>query len=66
MRLLTNIDSRTPRTVWRELARVGLEVEEAAVFTPVVAAGRILDERPAERCHLLLSAELAAWHEHTL
>ena len=60
VRLLTNIDSRTPETVCRELAGAGLEVEVAEIFTPVVAALRFLEQRPGERCHLLLSAELAA------
>ncbi|MGD0372645.1 MAG: HAD hydrolase-like protein [Candidatus Dormibacteria bacterium] len=60
MRLLTNIDSRTPETVCRELSAAGLEVEIAEIFTPVVAALRFLEQRPGERCHLLLSAELAA------
>ena len=60
VRLLTNIDSRTPETVCRELAASGLEVEVAEIFTPVVAALRFLEQRPGERCHLLISAELAA------
>ena len=60
LRLLTNIDSRTPETVCRELAAAGIEVPAGAVFTPVVAVLRFLQQRPAERCHLLLSAELAA------
>jgi HAD superfamily hydrolase (TIGR01458 family) len=60
LRLLTNIDSRTPETVCQELAHAGLEVRIEEVFTPVVAALRFLEQRPEERCHLLLSAELAA------
>ncbi|MGP8160544.1 MAG: HAD-IIA family hydrolase [Candidatus Dormibacteria bacterium] len=60
VRLLTNIDSRTPETVSRELSAAGIEVETQAVFTPVVAALRFLEQRPGERCHLLVSAELAA------
>jgi HAD superfamily hydrolase (TIGR01458 family) len=60
IRLLTNIDSRTPETVCRELDTAGIEVPVEAVFTPVVAALRFLGQHPAERCHLLLSAELAA------
>ena len=60
IRLLTNIDSRTPETVCRELGAAGIEVPVEAVFTPVVAALRFLEQHPAERCHLLLSAELAA------
>jgi inorganic pyrophosphatase len=60
VRLLTNIDSRLPATVCRELAAGGIEIEPEAVFTPVVAALRFLEQRPSERCHLLLSAELAA------
>ena len=59
VRLLTNIDSRTPETVCRELSAAGLEVEVVEIFTPVVAALRFLERRPEERCHLLLSAELA-------
>ena len=60
VRLLTNIDSRTPETVCRELEAAGIEVPVEDVFTPVVAALRFLGQHPAERCHLLLSAELAA------
>jgi len=60
VRLLTNIDSRTPETVCRELCAAGLEVGIGEIFTPVVAALRFLEQRPGERCHLLLSAELAA------
>jgi HAD superfamily hydrolase (TIGR01458 family) len=60
IRLLTNIDSRTPETVCRELGAAGIEVPVEAVFTPVIAALRFLEQHPAERCHLLLSAELAA------
>ena len=60
IRLLTNIDSRTPETVCRELAVAGIEVPVEAVFTPVVAALRFLEQHPSERCHLLLTAELAA------
>jgi len=59
LRLLTNIDSRAPETVCRELAGVGIDVDVAAVFTPVVAALRFLEQRPGARCHLLLSSELA-------
>ena len=59
IRLLTNIDSRTPETVCRELAAAGIEVPVNAVFTPVVAALRFLEQHPSQRCHLLLSAELA-------
>jgi len=60
VRLLTNIDSRTPETVCQELSAACLEVDIAEIFTPVVAALRFLEQRPGERCHLLLSAELAA------
>lgn len=60
VRLLTNIDSRTPETICRELGAIGVEVEERTVFSPVVAALRFLEEQPDKRCHLLLSAELAA------
>jgi HAD superfamily hydrolase (TIGR01458 family) len=60
IRLLSNIDSRTPETVCRELAAAGIEVAVEAVFTPVVAALRFLEQHPSARCHLLLSAELAA------
>lgn len=60
VRVLTNINSHAPESVCRDLAAAGLEVGAAAVFTPVVAALRFLEQRPAERCHLLLTAELAA------
>ena len=60
VRLLTNIDSRTPATVCRELAAAGIEVDASSVFTPVVAALRFLEQQPSSRCHLLLSDELRA------
>ena len=60
VRVLTNIDSHAPESVRRDLSAAGLDVDAAAVFTPVVAALRFLEQRPAERCHLLLTAELAA------
>jgi HAD superfamily hydrolase (TIGR01458 family) len=60
VRLLTNIDSRTPGTVCRELADAGIEVDQACVFTPVVAALRFLEQQPSSRCHLLMSDELRA------
>ena len=60
VRLLTNIDSRAPETVCRELAGLGIDVDVAAVFTPIAAALRFLEQRPDARCHLLLSSELAA------
>ncbi len=58
VRLLTNIDSRTPATVGRELADLGIEVDAAMIFTPAVAAVRFLEAQPSSRCHLLMSAEL--------
>jgi HAD superfamily hydrolase (TIGR01458 family) len=61
VRLLTNIDSRTPSTLCRELAAAGIDVDEASVFTPVVAALRYLEGRPSSRCHLLMSGELRAF-----
>jgi HAD superfamily hydrolase (TIGR01458 family) len=60
VRVLTNIDSHSPESVCAELNAAGLEVAPGAVFTPVVAALRFLEQRPLERCHLLLTAELAA------
>jgi len=60
VRVTTNIDSHSPESVCGSLNAAGLEVESDAVFTPVVAALRFLEQRPAERCHLLLTAELAA------
>ncbi len=59
-RVTTNIDSQSPEAVCADLNGAGLEVEPGAVFTPVVAALRYLERRPSERCHLLLTRELAA------
>ncbi|MGD0834085.1 MAG: HAD hydrolase-like protein [Candidatus Dormibacteria bacterium] len=61
VRLLTNIDSRTPATVHRELADLGIEVEPPMVFTPAAAARRFLEAQPSSRCHLLMSADLRAF-----
>lgn len=59
LRFLSNIDSRTPRTVAAELAQMGLDVAENEIFTPVVAALEFLSRNPAKRCYCLLSQDVA-------
>ncbi|MEN3584895.1 HAD hydrolase-like protein [Streptomyces sp. ZYX-F-203] len=59
LRFLTNTDSRTSRHVRGELAAYGLKVAEEELFTPVVAAGRLLTAAGA-RTYPLVSRELRA------
>lgn len=57
LRVLTNIDSRTPEQVRRDLARLGIPVAPGEVFTPLTALRRFMAERPTARFHLLLSRD---------
>jgi HAD superfamily hydrolase (TIGR01458 family) len=44
LRFLTNTDSQPPAAVCDRLARMGLEIDPAELFTPVAAAERLLSE----------------------
>lgn len=58
LRFLTNIDSKTPARIAEGLGRIGIEVEPAEVFTPMVALQRFLEAERSPRCYFLLSEEL--------
>ncbi|MBV9100502.1 MAG: TIGR01458 family HAD-type hydrolase [Candidatus Dormibacteraeota bacterium] len=55
VRLTTNIDSRPPQAVFEQLRTLGLDVRASEVFTPVVAALRLLG-RPSCSVYPLVSA----------
>jgi len=56
---LTNTDSKSVRTIRRDLERMGFDVEERDIFTPATALRRFLEEEGSPRCHFLLAPELA-------
>jgi HAD superfamily hydrolase (TIGR01458 family) len=59
LRFLTNIDSRPPVELAAELSTMlALEVSAAELFTPLSAAGALLDGAPAARVYPLVSAGL--------
>jgi inorganic pyrophosphatase len=63
VRLLTNIDSRSPKTIGLQLSRLGLHVDPADIFTPAVAALRLLQQTDGSRCLGLVSPDLARMFE---
>lgn len=65
LRFLTNIDSRSPAAIARELSGLGLPIEAQGIFTPVSAAIaliRAVDRAGPEpaRVHALLTTDLLA------
>jgi len=58
LRFLTNYDSKGVRTIYRDLDRVGLDVDPSEIFCPAVALRRFLEANRDARCMLLLSNEL--------
>jgi HAD superfamily hydrolase (TIGR01458 family) len=58
LRFLTNIDSKSPEHIRSGLLRLGLEIEEGEVFTPMVALEKFLQGAGPHSCFLLLSEEL--------
>ena len=59
LRFLTNTDSKSTATLQRELAAMGLNVEEDEVFSAASAALQFLHEHRPKRCYCLVSPELA-------
>ena len=60
LRFLTNTDSKTAGMLHRELAAMGLAIEEEEIFSAASAALHFLQEQPGKRCYCLVSQELAA------
>lgn len=59
LRFLTNTDSKSTTTLQREVAAMGLKVEENEIFSAASAALHYLHEHVAKRCFCLVSHELA-------
>ena len=59
LRFLTNTDSKTAVTLQRELAAMGLAVEEPEIFSAASAALHFLQGHPGKRCYCLVSQELS-------
>ena len=60
LRFLTNTDSKTAETLQREVAAMGLAVEEEEVFSAVSAGLHFLRRHPDKRSYCLVSQELTA------
>lgn len=60
LRFLTNTDSKTVSMLHRELAAMGLAIEEEEIFSAASAALHFLQDQPGKRCYCLVSQELAA------
>jgi HAD superfamily hydrolase (TIGR01458 family) len=60
VRFLTNIDSRTPHEIARELVGMGLPVQADHLSTPVTAAAGVIARSPGARVLALMSPALAA------
>lgn len=58
VRFLTNIDSRPPEAIARELAAMDLDLPAEAVFSPVTAARQLFAATEGARVHLLVSGML--------
>lgn len=60
LRFLTNTDSKSTGTLRREVAAMGLAIEEEEIFSAATAALRFLQDHPGKRGYCLVSHELAA------
>lgn len=60
VRFTTNTDSIAPQAVVHRLTGFGIECTPGDVLTPVVLAGRLLDEHPASRAMVVASAGVRA------
>lgn len=58
VRFLTNIDSRMPEEISRELAGLGLDIDDRDLFTPLSAASAMILASAGARVHALLGTEL--------
>ena len=56
--LLTNTDSKTPKTVYRKLVNYGFHVEEQEIFTPIIALRTFLLENRNKKVFLVASQEV--------
>lgn len=60
LRFLTNSDSKSNRTLHRELAAMGIAIEADEIFSAASAALRFLQARPGKRSSCLVSNELSS------
>lgn len=60
LRFLTNTDSKSTRTIHRQLSHMGLDIAVEEIFTPVTALREFLRQKEHTRCYFLLSRELIA------
>ncbi len=58
LRFLTNTDSKTIGQILDDLSGFGLGIELHEIFTPVVAARRLVDDAPGARVYALVSDAL--------
>jgi HAD superfamily hydrolase (TIGR01458 family) len=58
-RFLTNTTTRPLAAIAERMREMGFEVDDAQIFTPVVAARGVLDERGLTRVHLAADPSLA-------
>ncbi len=58
LRFLTNTDSRPPAAVLEELVEYGFDVNPDELFTPIVAAERLLEGLPEVRLHTLVAPDV--------
>lgn len=59
LRYVTNTTTTSRNGVLRRLSKVGLEIDPAALFTPLAAARRLLEDWQARRIHLAAAPETA-------
>lgn len=59
IRFLTNTTTRPRREIAERMARMGFEASEDRIFTPCMAARRVLQRTGARRVHLAADAALA-------
>lgn len=54
----TNTDSKTPKTIYKNLLEYGFTVKEDEIFTPVIALKKFLSMHPRKRIFLLSTKEI--------
>ncbi len=54
----TNIDSKSPRTVFNTLIEYGFSIEEKEIFTPIIALKEFLAEYPDKKIYLVTTEEV--------
>ncbi len=55
---LTNTDSRTPRAVFNSLLKLGFEIQEHEIFTPVIALKEYLKDNLEKKIYLVSTREV--------